>query len=78
MCHTLWVLGTQQSIKQNPYLYGTHILPDKCCGENGEARGIHVWICPLAGLFRDGFLEKVTVEQRPAELGGLALADVWG
>lgn len=50
----------------------------KCYGENSEARGIRAWICPLAGLFRDGFPEKVTVEQRPAELEGLALAGVWG
>lgn len=37
-----------------------------------------MWICPLASLFRDAFPEKVTIEQRPAELEGVALTDVWG
>lgn len=33
---------------------------------------------PPCKLFRDDFTEKVTIEQRPAELEGVALIAVWG
>lgn len=46
--------------------------------KNGEVRGTCVYVCPLWNMFKDGFTEKVTIEQRPVGQERVALADIWG